>query len=347
VHLEGHPSIEVRGAQGARQASWSGIMHCGHIWTCPVCSANLRAKRTERIAAALRGMGGRWVMLTITLRHRAGMRLDTWRDTDGTTHPGLLDGLLRAWRRTRQGGRIQRVWSDRVTASARGTECTFGGNGWHPHLHVLLRTQEWDDDERDALLVRWRREVQRVLGKDCRPDDLHGLHWSEPFDAAEAGDRAKYIGKLGLKLGLEVAGHGKTEGYWTIAERAAAGDETAIRLWHEFQRATKGRRMLELDDRASDAADKTLEDEAADKARDDDESSAERTSITVKRDDLRALRWLERSFPVLMALVLQAAEQEGRPGVEAWIAYAWSRWREACPPNTTGPPSWGPTVGDA
>ena len=310
-HVDQEPAIQLKRVDGAPRARWLGLMTCGHIWTCPVCSQNLRAKRAERIAAAVRGMGGRWQMLTITLRHREGMPLHT-----------LMVGLMSAWRRTRQGGRIQRLWSDAVTGSARAVEVTHGENGWHPHVHVLLRTSEWTDDDKDALLVRWQTAVRRELGGACTPSDERALTWSDPFDAADAGQREFYLAKLGLEMsgiGKKSRGASASRSHWDVARDAAEGDSRSVWLWREFQAATKGRRMLELDDRASLAAKKQLESEAPD-PRDDGEGKT--TLIEVKRDDVRALRRLEFRLPAIFAIVLQAAEDEGPEGARTWIRYA-------------------------
>ena len=217
-------------------ARFCGVLTCGHIWTCPTCSARLRAERAERINAAVSNAGGTWIMLTVTLRHRAGMPLSK-----------LLAGLILAWRKTRQGGLIQRLWSERVSASARAVEITYGDNGWHPHLHVLLRVdREWSAVEKEALLERWQDKVAAVLGSECAPSDRRALVWSAPFDASDAQSRASYL----AKLGLEVAGLGKDSSVWSIARRAAAGCKASLYRWQEFYDATRGRRMLELDDRA-------------------------------------------------------------------------------------------------
>jgi hypothetical protein len=333
-HVDDHPAIIVKRDKGIPEAQWSGILTCGHIWTCPVCSQRKKAERAERISLAVGHLEGRWQMLTITLRHRQGLALQP-----------LRDGLMAAWRKTRQGGRIQRVWEERVTASIRTQEVTYGDNGWHPHIHVLLRTTEWDEDERDALQARWERNVVAVLGEHARPDDLHGLVWSHPFDATKSkdvGKRELYLAKLGLEsasLGKEGRRGGATP--WDIARRATRGDSRAVWLWREYCAATKGKRMIELDDRAAAAAKRALE-LSCDP--DEPEGTVEVTRIEVQRDEVRALRHLERTLPAIMVLVLRAAEAEGGAGVRRWVAYARSlqrRYDVAPAPSwlaSTGPP---------
>jgi hypothetical protein len=309
---EEHPSIKVKRAAGVASAHWQGVLKCGHIWTCPVCSQDLRAKRAERVAGAMGELGGRWQMVTVTLRHREGVPLKR-----------LRDGLARAWRRTRQGGRIQRVWEERVTATVRAAEVTYGANGWHPHIHVLMRTTEWDEDETDELTRKYARAIERELGPDFRPSDARGIVWSTPFDAddGDAERRGAYL----AKLGLEVAGvgkHGRAGGMspWELAERAVSGDERSKSRWWEYFEATRGRRMVELDDRASAAAERA---EQAKARLEEPEHVDPPTIIEVKRDDVRALRRLEqRGMLGIMATILEAAEAGGAAAVAEWIAYA-------------------------
>jgi Replication protein len=317
-HRDEEPSIEIRSVDGAPRAKWCGLMTCGHIWTCPVCSQHLRAQRADNIVRAVGHLGGRWQMVTVTVRHRQGLSLKA-----------LRDGLMAAWRRTRQGGRIQRVWSERVSASIRAQEVTHGDdNGWHPHIHVLLRTTEWDEDERDALQARWELAVVRELGEHCRPDDLHGLVWSKPFDASrDSGQRATYLAKLGLETaGLAKEGRNGSRTPWDIARAAAGGDSRSLWLWREYASATKGKRMIELDDRALAAAKRSRELEFDVEAGDVKEVAR----VAVKRDDVRALRRLERRIGAVLVIVLRAAETGGDDAVREWIAYARANaWKPA------------------
>ena len=311
-HVDEHPSIVVKREEGGPRARWKGILTCGHIWTCPVCSQNLRSERAERITRAVDHLAGRWQMLTVTFRHRHGLALKD-----------LVEGLGRAWRRTRQGGRIQRVWTGRVSASVRCLEVTYGDNGWHPHVHVLLRTTDWTEEEKGWLQDRWERAVVKELGVHARPSDLVGLKWSEPFDAKGAsGRRATYLAKLGLETsGIAKEGKGSSRTPWDLARAAAAGDSRSLWLWREFYAATRGKRAIELDDRAA-AADKRAQEVASSLLENEPEGNELPVHIEVQRDDVRALRRLERRIGAIMAIVLRAAEERGAEGVREWVDFA-------------------------
>lgn len=325
THVEDDPYIEVKREKGQAVARWCGLLQCGHIWTCPVCSQKKRAQRARLFDAAIRGLGGRWQMVTVTLRHRNGMSLRA-----------LHGGLMKAWRRARQGGRVQRIWSDLVTASARAVEMPHGENGWHVHLHVVLRTQEWSDDDREALLSAYRAAIRRELGVACIPDDEHALFWSDPFDGSDEHERGSYLSKLSLEVsGFAKVGKRGSVTHWEIARRAGEGDQAALRLWHEYYEATKGRRCFELDERAATAGREQLLDDAFKEAEnaDDAQPDGEPLRIRVKSRDLMLLRRLEREgSPGIMAQVLRSAETDGIDAVARWVAYAHAR--APCPSSS-------------
>jgi Replication protein len=305
-----YPTLEVkRDGEGAR-ARFTGVMLCGHIWDCPTCSHVLRAKKAATVEAAIRGAGGTWCLLTVTFRHRAGAHaLQT-----------LLRGLLEAWRRTRQGGQVQRLWSEHVTASVRATEVTYGANGWHPHVHVLIRTERWTRQEKAVVAEKWRQCIVAVLGSDATPNS-YGIHWSDEFDSEAAPSR--YLTKLGLELG----GHGKEgrrggRSQWQLAVEAAQGERQAVRLWQEYSLATKGHRMVSLDSRAATWA--TEYTKIAGSAVDDGDAKPSKVlDIDLWPEDVAALRRGERKHATLIDDVLRACETSNDP--EATFR-EWIRW---------------------
>lgn len=356
THRDDDPEIVLKtDDEGQRRARWCGVLMCGHIWTCPVCSAGLRAERAERIGLAVQHLGGRYQILTLTVSHHQGEPLDEF-----------LDGFMSALRRVKQGGSIQRIWADAVTGSVRTVEMPYGDNGWHVHAHMVLRTREWTDEEKDTLVERWKSAVIRELGESFAPSAVRGVHWSEPFDGDDAAFRSLYVAKLGLEIvGVGKVGKRGSLTPWGIAQLAAQGDATAIRLWKEYGEATRGRRMIELDDRMAQAAKhakheralEILQAKGGEAPRYHDCNCSVRSGmapvagflvpvtyegphaldceshelltprepqrIPVTRDELRDLRRLERmGKPWLFSAVLTSAEQQGAAGVHAWAAYA-------------------------
>jgi hypothetical protein len=308
IHESG-PGLEARGRPGAWETRWIGVLTCGHIWTCPVCATKLRAERLARVYRAAEVGSSVWQMVTLTVRHRDGMPLRS-----------LLSGLMAAWRRIKQGGAVQRIWTANVKASIRAVEVTRSANGWHPHLHVLLHTDGFTEEEQAILLERWKVCVERELGPDCVPNDERAIRWSTPIDMCRASKDARIA--YPLKLGLEIAGpkgaRGGSMTPWRLAELAAAGDSQARGWWLEFCRATKGRRMIELDDRAQRYAKtpRELADEPG------FEAERERVVVPVDSLEMRALREYEQRFDHgILAAIVQDVSRAQRPAetVRAWI----------------------------
>jgi len=254
-----------------------------------------------------------------------------------------LHGAARAWRYTRQGGAVQDIWTANVSASVRAFEVTHGRrHGWHPHVHVLLRTVEWTDEEKAILLERWKLMVRRELGDECVPDDAFAIVWSDPIELCK-GDaltelderRTRYLFKLGLELaGSNKRGRRGSRSHWQVAEDAANGDQDSIELWREFCKATKGRQMIALDARAqrfakqamplalADSNFAKLSEENQNQAEPVEPSDVQRVEVCVDSIELRALREYERSHdPAILAVILAdvAVSQSPETTVRRWI----------------------------
>ena len=92
---------------------------------CPICGWRRARANSARAAATVAHVGGRAVLLTLTLR-------------SGHELAPLLDLLLAAW------GRISRRarWVRAFDGAIRSVEVTRSSAGWHPHLHVLLHLRD-------------------------------------------------------------------------------------------------------------------------------------------------------------------------------------------------------------
>lgn len=180
---------------------------------------------------------GRWQMLTLTLEHHAGESLR-----------GVLDRLMLAWRSVRSHRSVRGIIAERVTASIRATEVTWGQNGWHPHIHLLWRTTEWTPAEQLELEQLWCARAGGAPGI--------GVRWSTPITGSSP-QRARYLARLGCEMsGLGKRAHAGHWSAWQIGEQAARARASAaidtrwLFLWREYQSTMKGRRLLELDERA-------------------------------------------------------------------------------------------------
>lgn len=237
-------SIEAREHRdGSRSAWWGGVARC-HRLACPVCAAQRARSRAERVRRAVQAdvAAGRasqpWQLITLTVPHGRTESLG-----------GTLDRLVAGWRRTRSTRAVRAVWDARVSASIRAIEVTWSpANGWHPHIHLLVRG-DLDAADVAVLVEAWCART----GASAE----HGVRVS-PARPASAVD-GRYVAKLANEVGGAGKGDGDTS-HWRILRSACehrgtpAGDRWRAR-WAEYDAATRGRRMFECDERARALAD--------------------------------------------------------------------------------------------
>lgn len=241
-----HVEIHVRQGDDGVTAYPVGVSTCSSVWLCPVCSAKIRTRRAldVRVAAALHvKRGGRLVMMTLTVRHGPEHSLST-----------LLDVEAEAWRSLQRDVRW-RALRKSLVGQIRSWEITHGlfdvGGSWHPHFHVLLFVdagefgdvppggeldgRSWDY-ELGWIGDAWAERVERRLG--ARPDS-HGFHVME-LDASAA----EYVSKIADETARSDLKSGSRSVYGII-DALEAGESWAVRAWHEYARATKGRRAIQ------------------------------------------------------------------------------------------------------
>lgn len=226
------PTVDIctRMVDGKSAAYVRGLLTCGSVWACPVCSAKIRAERASEVQHVVAWHGDA-MLWTLTVRHARGHAL-----------ADVRRGVSKAMRLMARGAPWRR-WKARVgfVGSVRALEVTHGANGWHPHLHLVLLVRDVGALEREAtwLAERWRSCVVAALGAAHAPDIAHGS------DIRRCAD-ATYLAKLGLEVtDASGAKSGGGRSPWRIARDAAEGDELAdVRLWREFCDAMFGARML-------------------------------------------------------------------------------------------------------
>lgn len=233
-------SIEKR----ADVASYSGLQTCGSPWTCPCCGPKIAAERAADIALALTAHvadGGQVAMLTLTLPHSRAQRLSD-----------LLDGLGSAWSALRRNTTPRRLLVAHTTGWIKRLEVTWGANGWHPHLHVLLflalgTTAAQLRQLAAAAYTAWSgRLVRQGLGQ---PSPEHGVTCKLLELAAAHEKVADYVAKSAA-FELASAGTKRARGenrtpMQLLADVTALGLADDLAAWHEFEQATKGRRTLQ------------------------------------------------------------------------------------------------------
>lgn len=184
--VEKFGTVDVFKHRQTQKAFYGGLMVCGSVWICPVCAAKISERRRAELRRAFdnhRAGGGHCTMITLTFSHGISDKLldSLWSLTDamqkfraGKAYYGLCKQIG-------------------LVGSIRAFEITYGENGWHPHIHLLiLHTVEIDPWEREYFESRfydlWESACSKVGLKTSRE---HGLKLD---DAAESDE---YIGKWG------------------------------------------------------------------------------------------------------------------------------------------------------
>jgi hypothetical protein len=216
-----------------------------------VCNSKINAVRRLELgvifsAATAQGMSMAFGAKTI--RHNQSQKLaDLWPHMSTAWHAITTDVATRKLRE--ELGFI---------GYTRAAEVTIGSNGWHPHLHPNYLFSKPVSEARIADLQSvensaWIKKVER-LGLQAPLDVGQHLHLVTGDAAAE--QLGQYFTKAMQKSSDAVAWemtstqtktgrrYSETVSPWIILAGARAGDADALDLWHEYEKASKGKRAL-------------------------------------------------------------------------------------------------------
>ncbi|MGW1980731.1 hypothetical protein [Streptomyces sp. NPDC001889] len=233
------------------------------------------------------------------------------------------------------------VWQDGfrdrwgIVGTTRTIEITYGNNGWHSHAHVLIWTEDPATEERgeaieEELFTRWakrcdavglpvpaRGEIREKDGKRIRKGVDVTAATSEKADALgryvvklqEGGALAMEMTRYDLKVARGEKGITALE----LAAIAAAGNQEAIDLWHEYEFATRGLQCLTWSQGLRERLAHLVEMDE----REDDQIPDEETAETPEQPSLLITRdaWWRLIVPVhwARAEILYQAEVGGLP----------------------------------
>lgn len=263
------PNGEVHGIatpmpDGDVQIGFKGLLSCGSVWVCPVCSNRIAQVRAEQIGTAIErweGMGGKVAMLTLTMRHDRGQSLDELWSALSYAWSKVTSG--RAWVRaqgehgSRVNGKVRIPW-------LRSVEVTHGVNGWHVHVHAMLFLR--GDADLDGLaasvFARWESALVRrgLAAPVARQGGLHAKWFDNAAEAvADYLTKSVYSGTP-VQAGMELTRGGHKKGrkggrtpFQILAdcvigqndpESSPAKFARDMAIWYEWERASKGRRQL-------------------------------------------------------------------------------------------------------
>lgn len=237
--------VDVLYAPVAGQAHYGGLQVCGSVWLCPVCAAKISEKRRLELSAAVSSwlisdelLPRRTILVTLTLQHKLGNNLSVVLDWLKTARKGLVSGRWSREFATAYG----------LVGSVRALEITYGRNGWHPHMHILMF---FDRDLpilpfTDDISSRWSYLVSRAGGY-ANLENGCDVRYSD-------ADIADYVAKFGREPKWTAA-HELTKQVVKISKKGGStplellrsamwGDTDAARHWLEYAVNFKGQRQL-------------------------------------------------------------------------------------------------------
>lgn len=226
----GKPFVDI--GKGEHGWTWGHVHRCASVWVCPVCAAGIVRTRRAEIEEAVawwRAQGGDVRMVTVTVRHRAGMSLLE-----------LRKGLSAAWRSLQQSKTWRAVRENRgIEHTIKCHEVTFGVHGWHPHLHIMLfeRKGTTVDDCLKRMRAAWEHAVGKKLPVECIPSDDNGL--------VIGTCRADYLSKMALEIASTTKSgrHGNLSA-WQVGRLVVAGKADPA-LWREYAAGMRGAHQLQ------------------------------------------------------------------------------------------------------
>lgn len=128
---EKYGTVDVFKHRKTQKAFYGGLMVCGSTWVCPVCASKITERRRSELLKAFQAHkrhGGQMKMLTLTFSHSKKDKLHD-----------LIVSFTKALRRFQSGKRYAKI-RERLgyVGTVRAFEITYGENGWHPHIHLLI-----------------------------------------------------------------------------------------------------------------------------------------------------------------------------------------------------------------
>jgi hypothetical protein len=289
-----------------------------------VCNAKIMARRQLEIGAAVelwKASGGQVAFGTMTMRHWTGHRLED-----------LWAALSKAWNRV-TGGKswLRDKRRHGIAGWLRVVEVTFGENGWHVHIHSLFFLEPATEAPgleapalealKNSMFGRWAAAL-KSLGLPSPlavGQDLHLLDGAADEALAAYFTKSVHSAKA---IGLEMTstqtkkarGVHKTRSPWAFLDDVLdLGDADALGYWHEYQRASKGRRQLTWS--------RGLRELLGLRAEKSDEEVAGE-ELGTKEDDLvliTAAGWRVVIACRLMVPILEIVEKQGLSGVRALL----------------------------
>ncbi len=237
----------------ARPAIFRKVETCSRVWTCPMCSGKISAKRQKELLQGFVNsavLGLHVYMVTYTVRHK---KFDTVRKV-----LKLVVGAVSRLKGTRFWSRCRDEFE--IVGSITGLEATFSReNGAHVHKHILeFCKRELSPDEiakwRDEISDEYRKKLSSLGGSADARFDVHIMSGADYLAeyVAKFGHNPKDDKRARSGLSYEMTrsnskGKSAIEGHFTplqLLDLSADGDEWARVMWRKYEDAFRRHAQL-------------------------------------------------------------------------------------------------------
>lgn len=229
------------------RAFFGGLVQCASVWGCPVCCAKIQERRAHEISSALHWVytnSYKAVMVTYTHSHKKGDSLSE-----------CIEKHNKALRVLRAGEPYARFRKSLgVLGVIRGSEVTYGNNGWHFHTHEILIVKATSDitEWESWLKERWLGACEKVgfTISDKASVLEHGCDILKRDGKVVDCHASDYLAKFGQTWGIDKE---LSKGASKIANSDKARDfagktpfdlVSRENLFLEYLEATKGKSQL-------------------------------------------------------------------------------------------------------
>lgn len=273
----------------------------------------MRARDVRQILSKVADTDGSASLITLTMRHRAGMPL-----------AGLWESLRYSWDAATSG----KAWKNSkdklgVRGHIRTVEATHGEHGWHLHIHAVVIFEDETSLEvmehlGMGMFTRWasaldRKGLSSVAekgGLDVRKVRMSG----ESLDSI-----ADYISKISFEVtspSTKDGRYGNRAPFAVLRDALETGLADDVELWWEWEKASHGRKQVTYSRGLRDWA-------RLDQERTDEEIVAE----DLRGEDVLAI--CPESWPLVRDEIedlLDTIELEGVAAGMRWLSSRGARW---------------------
>ena len=175
--IDKHKNRTVKYNVDRKKSHWSNVQRCASLWVCPVCAKPITEGRRTELSVGLdrwkKEFLGGCLLLTLTFSHSIDMPLSA-----------TQLGLRKAYQYFVEHRQVKKIFELLgVQHKIKGQEITWGENGWHPHMHLIVITEKkYLEQEIKGTLGSMLKGVG-VLGYEQRI----GMQWQ------------KYCKRVGLR----------------------------------------------------------------------------------------------------------------------------------------------------